>query len=741
MVKYDSMSRINDLLRELRTREPNLARDLEKEVSALADRRAFGLNFERHVPEAVELPGRTIRKGDKVRILPPRGQKRKKLNDQLWQVVGIDRAANRAKLQSLEITDLDSTEDSDQMRFQMEKAPLEDLVVVAEFRDPIYPGLISTGRIERGGNKPFHTVINAENFHALELMLFTHRGKIDCIYIDPPYNSGAKDWKYNNDYVERDDLYRHSKWLAFIERRLHIAKQLLNPIESVLIATIDEKEYLRLGLLLEQTFPECRIQMITALINPKGVARGQEFYRVDEYIFVVYVGRAAVCKGSDPMILTGKLNVSNNKEMSQEEHSLTREVRWGNLLRSGTDARRIDRQHQFYPIFLNKVDGSLHSIGEPLLPPTAIRSTVREPKGTIAIWPIRKDGSEGRWQVGCHRLRELFNLGFVSIGRFNGTDRVSFSYVTENLQSQLEEGSILIRGRDSRGVVILEYAGGTDFTMNPKTMWNKQSHSASEYGSTLLREILPQRSFPFPKSLYAVEDVLRFFVKDKPNAIVLDFFSGSGTTAHAVMRLNRQDGGSRQAICITNNEVAAEEQASLYDEGLRPGDVEWERWGICEYITKPRIEAVIKGCTPEGAPIKGNYKFTDEFPMEEGFKENAEFFTLTYEAPLRVASNREFVKIAPILWARSGSIGRRIESIAAGWDVADTYGILVDFDQKNKFLKAILAEKNVRVAFIITDEDRVFESVAKELPVHIDTVRLYESYLRNFEIDSGRGSI
>jgi len=102
---------------------------------------------------------------------------------------------------------------------------------VAEFRDPIYPGLVSTGRVERGGDKPFHTVINAENFHALQLLLYTHEGKVDAIYIDPPYNTGAKDWKYNNDYIDADDSYRHSKWLAFMERRLKLARRLLRRVE------------------------------------------------------------------------------------------------------------------------------------------------------------------------------------------------------------------------------------------------------------------------------------------------------------------------------------------------------------------------------------------------------------------------------------------------------------------------------------------------------------------------------
>src|SRR6202035_496972 len=110
---------------------------------------------------------------------------------------------------------------------ERQQVAVADLIVVAEFKDYIYPGLVSTEKVGRGDDKPFHTVINGENFHVLEALTFTHRGKIDAIYIDPPYNSGAKDWKYNNDYVEREDLYRHSKWLAMMERRLQVARSLL----------------------------------------------------------------------------------------------------------------------------------------------------------------------------------------------------------------------------------------------------------------------------------------------------------------------------------------------------------------------------------------------------------------------------------------------------------------------------------------------------------------------------------
>src|SRR5699024_10630905 len=146
-------------------------------------------------------------------------------------------------------------------------------------------------------------------------------------------------------------------------------------------------------------------------------------------------------------------------------------------------------------------------------------------------------------------------------------------------------------------------------------------------------------------------------------AVVLDFFSGSGTTAHAVMRLNRQDGGRRQSISVTNNEVSADEQDRLRQRGLRPGDADWESLGICDYITKPRISAAVTGKTPAGEPIKGDYKFTDEFPMADGFAANAIFFTLTYEDPRTVRHNRSFSRVAPMLWMRAGSRGRIITDL------------------------------------------------------------------------------
>lgn len=720
------MSRLNDLLRELGSREPALARDLEREVAALAERRAFGLNFERHVPEAVELPGRKARKGDKVYVLPSRGQMPKRADEKLWRVVGIDRPARTARLEAF-TAPAPLSDGQTGGRTETRTASLDDLVVVAEFRDPIYPGLVSTGKVERSDNKPFHAVINAENFHALETLLFTHRGKVDAIYIDPPYNSGAKDWKYNNDYVESDDIYRHSKWLAFIERRLLLAKELLNPDDSVLIVTIDEKEYLRLGLLLEQTFPEAQIEMITSVISSKGVARFGQFSRVEEYIFTLRIGAQEVALSEGNMLDDSR---SASAQVGQP-------IDWLGLRRREPTARRGARPKQFYPVFVDLKTGYIHSIGKEITNDVD-RLSVPAPKGFLAIWPLLPDGTEGLWGITPDTARAYLAGGFLRARNYKPERKyVAIQYLPSGTVAAINAGDIEVTGRDEDGAVIATYKSAKGVI--PKRVWNMASHNAETGGTTLLAKLLPGRRFPFPKSLYAVEDTLRFFVSSKPNAVIIDFFSGSGTTAHAVMRLNKQDGGLRRSISITNNEVAADEHKELREKELRPGDSEWEKWGICEYITKPRIKAAVTGKTHDGESIKGEYKFTDEFPMAEGFEENVEFFTLTYEAPLRVASNREFAKIAPLLWMRAGSRGRRVDDLSKGWDVADTYGVLADLDHTNRFLKAIAANKNVAVAFVVTDDERLFESVARELPEHVEPVRLYESYLRNFEIESGRG--
>jgi adenine-specific DNA-methyltransferase len=705
------VSRLTDLIAQAKAKDPQLGADLDREFKVLSSRLPFGLNFERHRPEIVELPQRPIRKGDKVRVLPERGSA-KKGDPRLWLVMAIHKAGG-SKVAELVL--LGAAE------AQTQAVALDDLVVVAEFRDTLYPGLVSTGKVQRGGDKPFHTVINGENYHVLKALTYTHRGKVDAIYIDPPYNSGARDWKYNNDYVESDDLYRHSKWLAMMERRLLIAHELLNPADSVLIVTIDEKEYLRLGLLLEQVFPEAKVQMVSSVINPKGTARTTYFSRTDEFIFFVFFGSAMVpdrSGGGD-----------------------AQEVRWRYLRRTDVESARGTKKGgpaQFYPIYVSDQTQKIESIGEPLSH-NELRTNIPALPGCTTVFPIREeDGMEMNWGLTGPSLKKALDAGFVRVSKNKASELQPyvFSYLTAPNIKKIQSGKLEKSGkRADASWIVIDPSGKSG---RPTTTWKEASHEAGAYGTSLLRALLPGRKFPFPKSIYAVEDVLRLFVENKPNAVILDFFSGSGTTAHAAMRLNRQDGGRRQCLSVTNNEVAADEERALREDGIRPGDPDWEKHGICDYITKPRLAAAITGKTPEGEPIKGDYKFTDEFPMAEGFEENAEFFTLTYETPVSVSHNRAFARIAPLLWLRAGSRGRRIDKLPEnGWEVADAYGLLVDVDSATPFIKAVGKAKDLRVAYIVTDDDRRFQALARRLPDGVEPVRLYESYLTNFSFANG----
>ena len=267
------MANIHEIISEVEKFDSELANQLRKFVRD----HTYGLVFEENLPDAIRLYTKRPSEDDIVNIRPERGKGETKENAVSWVVrtVSGDRAVIEHAGEKREI-------------------PVADLVTLVNYRDVIYPGLREIDRIERGeATDPYHVVINAENYHALEALLYCYPGKVDCIYIDPPYNSGAKDWKYNNNYVDSSDQYRHSKWLKFMRRRLELAKMLLNPQEGVLIVTIDEKEYLRLGLLLEEIYSDARIQMISNVINPAGVARQGEFARTDEYLFIVFLGTAS----------------------------------------------------------------------------------------------------------------------------------------------------------------------------------------------------------------------------------------------------------------------------------------------------------------------------------------------------------------------------------------------------------------------------------------------------------------
>ncbi|MEU9505748.1 DNA methyltransferase [Micromonospora sp. NPDC048170] len=709
------MAHIDNLINSIK--DPQLRVALRAEYEKVTKSRRLGLVFDRHLPESVVLPGFTIREGEKVQILLGDGSEDPTELDGsgVWTVT-------KAGAKSAQLRDKNG---------ECREVPTAQLVTAREFGDPIYPGLVSTGRVVRGGGaggddggKPFHTVINSENYHALEALLFAYEGQVDAIYIDPPYNTGARDWKYNNDYVDDADPYRHSKWLSFIERRLILAKRLLNPKDSVLIVTIDEKEYLRLGLLLEQVFANARITMVTSSINAGGSTRTGTFARSAEYLFFVQVG------ASHPAALPLDEEWNPVKTVNKQD------LYWNRLIRSGTQPFRTTHPNLFYPVFIrNTADGPVFdSVGQPFYGEGW--RNVAAPPGCAAVWPIRQDGREGRWQISAEALRELIALGYARIGTWKDA-ATSLSYLKQGERKKVDDGLFPVTGHRADGSVITD-GSGYRARYVPNDIWRLTSHDAGNSGSRLLARFLPDRTFPFAKALYAVEDALRFFVIKKTDALILDFFAGSGTTAHAVMRLNRQDGGKRRSICVTNNEVGAAERAALLAQGLKPGDEAWEALGICDYITKPRIHAAITGTTSTGEPVKGDYRFIDEFPMADGFEENAEFFTLTYEDPALVTLGRRFEAIAPLLWLRAGATGERIDRIPdEGWAMppAAVYGVLFDTNAWGPFVAAAALRDDLVHAFIVTDSLVEYQQIIAKLDPALKTTRLYADYVRSFEIN------
>ena len=701
-----------------RVDDPILRADILSQVERLKAKRTFGLVFESHLPERVRLPEHAIRVG--VKVVHKDNPK-----SPVFEVLEVK--GKHAKLRKVRNPDGSVLTSAQAGEVSDEKTTIDAVVVMADFGEPVFPGLRHLGSIERGGRKPAHVVIKGENHHVLEALQFTHAGKIDCIYIDPPYNSGARDWKYDNNYVDDHDDYRHSKWLAFMERRLRLAKQLLKPDDSVLIVTIDEKEYLRLGLLLDQIFYGCNIQMVSTLINPASVARAGAFGRSDEYIFFVMIG------ASTPQ------RVRLNREwVSAKGRTHTGKIRWDLLRRSGESAARKDSPGCFYPIYVSQSGPKIAEVGEALPKGQSVPKRI---KGCVAVLPIRKNRTEGRWQWTPETLRDRLEQGRV---RITGSRARGFvvSILKDGEFEKITNGEFEAIGKNSDGSLRVGKVDPTTVLAIPGTQWRISSHDATQYGSRMLTDaLIPGRKFPFPKSLYAVEDTIRFFVKNKPEAVVLDFFGGSGTTAHAIARLNRQDGGRRQSILVTNNEVSADEAEEMRHRGLRTGDPEWEALGIFEHITRPRITAAITGRTPDGEPIKGDYKFNDEFPMYEGFEENVELFELTYLDAEVIELDMAFSGIAPLLWLRAGGHGPIIDGSLDSarrrkpyvW--TERYGILFKPDRWRTFVEK--RREFASTAFIVTDSQTTFAGIASELPGALDLVRLYENYLTTFAINWG----
>ena len=402
---------------------------------------------------------------------------------------------------------------------------------------------------EGSDNAPDHILIEGDNLHALTALQYTHLGQVDVAYFDPPYNTGARDWTYNNDYVDSKDQWRHSKWISMMHKRLLLAKHLLSPTGVIMVAIDDHEIHNTRHMLDEIMGEENYIATFCIEVNPAGQNIRENAPAVSHDYCLIYA------KHIDSVVLLPR-KLTEKEAKTYKESDDNGYFVWDNLRRRGGNSTPKDRPGQWYPIFANFESGEL---------------SLENFSGAIEVWPIDPKGIKRIWRVNPDGfLREYEDKNISVIYKANRHEIVKKSYMPE--------------GR------------------KPKTIWKDGRYSATTYGTKLLMEILGTTKFSYPKSLYLVYDNLMYYAN--PSSVILDFFAGSGTTLHAVMQLNRDDGGHRKCILVTNNEMKEDQKKELLQKGVEAGSPEFEQNGNCQMVTYSRIKSVIQGYTKHGTKNK-----------------------------------------------------------------------------------------------------------------------------------------
>ena len=403
----------------------------------------------------------------------------------------------------------------------------EEVVLNLETNIPILKE-VKNRKLVTDNSLPANILIEGDNYHSLSVLNYTHSESIDVIYIDPPYNTGSTDWRYNNDYVDKEDSFRHSKWISFMEKRLRMARNLLKET-GIICVTIDDYEISRLLMLMEEIFGEFNhLGTIPIRNNPAGRSTTKGVSITHEY---------AIFFGKTNKSRVGRLERNQRQIDRYKDEDSMGKFEWVNFRKPGS--MRSESPKMFYPIFISRTEVRLPEIEwsddneEWLL-------KEQPKKGEEIIYPIDDDGKERRWRWGIERFvkeKEEFS------------PKISKNKLHVYLKGRINDEGVL-----------------------PMTWWDKKEYSSTAYGTNLLKDIFSElQIFSYPKSLYAVMDSLLVMSEGK-NATVLDFFAGSGTTGHAVLELNKQDGGNRKFILCTNNENK-----------------------IAEEVTYERLKRVIKG--------------------------------------------------------------------------------------------------------------------------------------------------
>lgn len=509
---------------------------------------------------------------------------------------------------------------------------------------------VKTKEIKNNPDKPTHILIEGDNYHALSVLNYTHAKKVGVIYIDPPYNTGARDWKYNNDYVDINDAFRHSKWLSFICHRLVLAKKLLSE-DGILITAIDDNEFATLKLLLEELFASYTHETVVVNHHPQG-SGGANVSATHEYAIV------SVPKGKN--LFWGEYIGEHIEEWSL--------IKAG----AGRDYYRVGRPRMFFAIHVNKNTGIAVGVG-PELKVTDKYEASDAPDGFKKVYPLDSKGKERRWRYGREMMKKVIEQG-----------RIKASLPSFSMK------------------VVMHRAG----SFRPiYSNWTGSKYNAGPHGTGLLKEILPNTDFPFPKSLYTVIDFVAGASRNKKNAVVLDFFAGSGTTGHAVLELNKEDGGDRQFILCTNNE-----------------DNNGNGYKIAEDICYPRIKKVIKG-----------YKNSKNEKVE-GLGSNLKYFKTDFVPASPTDTNKEKLtkRSVEMLCLRENSFDlvSETDTIKIFQNHQKYMGILFDQLEIPKFKKIVRAYKKPISVYVFSLSDDDFGEEFFDMRDRVKVCSIPEAILR-----------
>lgn len=425
-------------------------------------------------------------------------------------------------------------------------------------------------------------LLQGDNLHSLYLLEKTHKRKIDVIYIDPPYNTGNNDFIYNDHYIEKNDEFIHSKWLSFMSKRLHIARELLSDA-GVLVISIGSQEVANLHLLCNEIFPDKVITTVT--VQTSGGKPSNGFTVLNEYLIYVtpneFKPRA--------MNFVGGISRSPFEGLTLSTYT------------------KVNRPNQVYPIFIDRHSNSIIGVGKSLADRIKDKEYIGEksnfeydytegPASCECVWPVSSKGLECVWRLIPERLMADWKKGYIKVSKNKSKanqNKYSIQYLPKGVIEKIESGKLLVEGKESNGHTLILGNNQTSGSEIP-TIWSEKSFHTTK-GSSLIRHILGNDSFSYPKSLEYITEVLRGITNS--NSIILDFFAGSGTTGQSVLELNQMDGGNRRFILCTNNEN-----------------------NICDNVTYPRLKTVITGKRndgsyySEGLPANLLYYKTDFIP-------------------------------------------------------------------------------------------------------------------------------